>query len=104
FKNHYTVDETEYRLRKSQAFKKRVVSNMAKRWLLQRNALINELYNNHNVRTSQFEKLLLKWGSRPISQRDIQRVVQTNSSPDELDEESVMENDDPIKKIKVAVA
>ena len=107
FKNDYTVDETEYRQRKANAFKKRVVSNMAKRWLIQRNSLIKELYNNYDVRTSQFEKLLLKWGARPISQRDVQKVVQANYSPDEIDEDVVEENTNPtnkIKKIPLAVA
>ncbi|KKK92443.1 hypothetical protein LCGC14_2702870 [marine sediment metagenome] len=46
FTNTYTVDEQEYRSRKALAFKKRVVSNLAKRWKQQRDALVNELYNN----------------------------------------------------------
>lgn len=76
FSNHYTVDETEYRKKKSDAFKKRVVSNLAKRWKLQRDALVRELYHNKKVRSAQFEKIFVSWGAKPVSQREIQRLVQ----------------------------
>jgi len=84
FKNEYTVDETEYRLKKSLAFKRRVVSNQAKKWKQQRDSLINELYNNLDIRTSQFEKIFLKWGSKPIGMRDIQRIVQFDKGNEEI--------------------
>lgn len=76
FNNHYTVDETEYRKKKAEAFKKRVVSNLAKRWKLQRDALVRELYHNKKVRSAQFEKIFISWGAKPVSQREIQRLVQ----------------------------
>ena len=49
FNNYYTVDETEYRKKKADAFKKRTVSNLAKRWKRQRDGLINEMYHNLNI-------------------------------------------------------
>lgn len=76
FNNHYTVDELEYRKKKAEAFKKRVVSNLAKRWKLQRDALVRELYHNKKVRSAQFEKIFVSWGAKPVSQREIQRLVQ----------------------------
>ena len=89
FPDHYTVDEKEYRLKKSDAFKKRVVSNLAKRWKGQRDGLINELYHNLKLRTSRFEKVFLKWGAKPVSQREIQRIVQlygSEEAPEETEE------------------
>jgi len=76
FNNFYTVDELEYRKKKADAFKKRVVSNLAKRWKLQRDALLRELYHNKKVRSAQFEKIFVSWGAKPVSQREIQRLVQ----------------------------
>ena len=76
FSNYYTIDEIEYRKKKAEAFKKRVVSNLAKRWKLQRDALVKEMYHNKKVRSSQFEKIFLNWGAKPVSQREIQRLVQ----------------------------
>jgi len=76
FNNHYTIDEEEYRKKKSDAFKKRVVSNLAKRWKLQRDALVREMYHNKKVRSAQFEKIFISWGAKPVSQREIQRIVQ----------------------------
>ena len=76
FGNVYTVDEQDYRSKKAMAFKKRIVSNLAKRWKGQRDALINELYHNLTIKTSSFEKMFLKWGAKPVAQREVQRIVQ----------------------------
>lgn len=76
FTNHYTVDELDYRKKKADAFKKRVVSNLAKRWKLQRDSLVRELYHNKKCRSAQFEKIFISWGAKPVSQREIQRLVQ----------------------------
>jgi|TARA_R100000750_G_scaffold62739_2_gene57753 ABC-type dipeptide/oligopeptide/nickel transport system ATPase component len=76
FTNYYTVNEMEYRKKKSDAFQKRAVSNLARRWKLQRDALIKELYHNKRVGSSQFEKIFLNFGAKPVSQREIQRLVQ----------------------------
>lgn len=92
FTNHYTLDEQEYRIKKSKAFKSRTVSNLAKRWKHQRDSLVKELYHNKQVRTAQFEKIFLNWGTKPLSQREIQRIVQLreefDDGGDDEDEES----------------
>ncbi len=87
FKNHYTVDEKEYRQKKADAFKKRVVSNLAKRWKHQRDALINEMYHNLSVRTSQFEKAFLKWGGKPVGMREVQKIVQLYGAGEVVEED-----------------
>lgn len=87
FPNYYTIDETEYRKKKAEAFKKRVVSNLAKRWKHQRDSLINEMYHNKRIRSSAFEKIFIKWGAKPVSQREIQRLVQLFD--DEVPPESI---------------
>jgi len=91
FPNYYTLDELEYRTKKAQAFKTRTVSNLAKRWKHQRDALVNELYNNKSVRTAEFEKIFLKYGAKPISMREIQRIVQLD---EEVNEEDEVEEDE----------
>lgn len=92
FTNHYTIDEQEYRKKKSKAFKSRVVSNLAKRWKHQRDSLVKELYHNKQVKTSSFERIFLNWGTKPLSQREIQRIVQLREEFDDTeyneDEES----------------
>jgi len=82
FNNYYTVDETEYRQKKAMAFKRRVVSNMAKRWKKQRDGFINEFYHNYNIPSTQFEKIFLKWGAHPVSNREIINIVQLNKGED----------------------
>ena len=77
FGNYYTVDEMEYRRKKEDAFKKRIVSNLAKRWKHQRDSLINEMYHNQQIKTGNFEKIFIKWGGKPLSMRELQRIVQT---------------------------
>jgi len=91
FRNYYTIDEIDYRKKKALAFKKRVISNIAKRWKLQRDALINELYHNLQTRTSEFEKMFLKWGAKSISMREIQRIVSWKKEEIEFDEEEELE-------------
>lgn len=75
FPNKYTVDETEYRQKKAEAFNKRTVSNQAKKWKLQRDSLVNECYHNRDVASREFEKIFTKWGAVPISQREIQKIA-----------------------------
>ncbi len=105
FSHYYPVDEMEYRKKKEEAFKRRVVSNMAKRWKGQRDALMSEMYHNMNVRTSQFEKIFLKWGSRPIGMREIQKSVQTYNANDEIElEEDTDEEKNSQNKIKKIIA
>ena len=76
FRHEYVINETDYRKKKADAFKKRTVSNLAKRWKMQRNALVKEMYHNMKVPSSKIPKLLANWGSKALSQREIQRIVQ----------------------------
>lgn len=87
FPNYYAVNEEDYRKKKSDAFRTRTVSNLAKRWKHQRDSLVKELYHNKSVRTSEFEKIFLNWGAKPVSMREIQRLVQMNETSEEGDEE-----------------
>ena len=75
FNNFYTVDEKEYRLKKQEAFRKRTISNMAKRWKGQRDSYINFLYHNQKIASKEIADLPSKWGERPLSQREIQKIV-----------------------------
>ena len=52
------------------------MSNLAKRWKLQRNALVKEMYHNQKIPSAKIPKLLVQWGATPLSQREIQRIVQ----------------------------
>jgi len=89
FDNVYTIDEKEYRKKKKEAFQKRVVSNLAKRWKQQRDSLIRELYHNLKTRSAKFERIFVKWGAKPVSQREIQRIVKLD---DEYTEEMELED------------
>ena len=93
FKEYYTVDEQEYRKKKAEAFKKRTVSNLARRWKIQRDALIKEMYHNKEVKSSKFEKIFLNWGAKPVSQREIQRIVQNFVDREEDNTEYLDEGD-----------
>ena len=98
FNKEYVVDEIEYRKRKALAFKKRVVSNLALRWKGQRNAVIKEMYHNLNISSSKFEKIFVKWGIKPVSQREIQRIVQLGNNKKETLEEDREDIEEDIKK------
>lgn len=102
FNNVYTVDEQEYRLKKAEAFRKRTVSNLAKRWRIQRDALVKELYHNKSVRSSAFEKIFLNWGARPVSQREVQRIVQLfeEEVPEEVILDTPLESEGDKRPIK----
>ncbi len=76
FSNHYVVDETAYRQHKANAFKTRTVSNMARKWKEQRDALIKELYHNFRVSSADMGIKLEEWGAKPLSSREIRRLVQ----------------------------
>lgn len=76
FNNTYVIDETEYRKKKAEAFRTRVVSNMARKWKEQRDALIKELYHNQKVSSADIGIKLEEWGANSIVQREIQRIVQ----------------------------
>lgn len=102
FPNVYTIDEDDYRRKKSEAFKKRTVSNMAKRWRGQRDALIHELYNEYKLPSIKFERIFIKYGQKTISQREIQRILNVfNASEQEETEVEDEELDNKDKNVDV---
>ena len=76
FFNHYVLSEEEYRLKKAEAFKKRTLSNQAKNWKGQRDAMIKELHHNFKVGSADIVIKLEDWGAKSVTQREIQRIVQ----------------------------
>jgi len=76
FKNEYVIVEKEYREKKAKAFRTRVVSNMARKWKEQRDALIMDLYHNQKVSSADIGMKMEEGGATSISQREIQKIVQ----------------------------
>ncbi len=76
FSNFYTVDEEEYRLKKSQAFSKRTVSNQARKWLKQRNAYIRYLLTNLGISSRDVAEIPMNYGVDKVSERHVTRVSQ----------------------------
>lgn len=76
FSNFYTVDEEEYRIKKSKAFTKRTVSNQARRWLLQRNAYIKYLLLNLGISSRDIANIPMNYGVDKVSERHVNRVSQ----------------------------
>jgi len=66
FKDEYTVDEIEYRKKKAEAFKVRLVSSSARRWLNQRNALLKHIYNNKGVTLTDLNSILKNYEADTI--------------------------------------
>lgn len=82
FFNTYTVDETAYRLKKSEAFKKRTVSNMARRWFNQRNAYIKYIMKALGLTQDEVAKIPTQYGVDPVNQQQISNIMK------EIDESS----------------
>ncbi len=76
FSNFYTVDEEDYRKKKSKAFTKRTVSNQARRWLLQRNAYIKYLLLNLGISSRDIANIPMNYGVDKVSERHVNRVSQ----------------------------
>lgn len=75
FTNFYTVDENEYRSKKSNAFKKRTVSNQARNWLNQRNAYIKYIYSTMGLTQEELAKIPTNYGIVPVGQQQISRAL-----------------------------
>lgn len=75
FPHIYTVNEEDYREKKSMAFKKRTVSHQARRWLLQRNAYIKAYIRVTNCSQDVAAKIPIEYGAEPISQRHISEIM-----------------------------
>lgn len=75
FYNQYIVNEDEYRLKKSEAFKKRVVSNQARKWMMQRNAYIKYLYHSMGLTQDELAKIPTQYGVDPVGQQQISTIM-----------------------------
>ena len=75
FPHHYVVDETEYRLKKANAFKKRTVSNQARKWLGQRDAYLRYISDTLSVAQDDIAKIPSNYGAVTLSVRQVRRVI-----------------------------
>lgn len=75
FTNFYTVDENEYRLKKSLAFKKRTVSNQARNWLNQRNSYIKYIFSTLGLTQEEIAKIPTNYGVVSVGQQQISRAL-----------------------------
>lgn len=75
FPETYTVDEQEYREKKSNAFKKRTVSNQARNWLMQRNAYIKYILTTMGIAQDDVAKIPANYGVKTIGQQAISTIV-----------------------------
>ena len=87
FPKHYVIDETEYRLKKSKAFKKEKITNQARRWRTQRDAYIKELYHKAGYSTKTISELLGDWNAFKLSQRLIRDIVQLDMKKGDIEGE-----------------
>ena len=76
FKKYYPIDEEAYRLKKSKAFKKEKITNQARKWRSQRDALIKELYHKCGYSTVRIPTIFDDWQSFKLSQRLVSDLVQ----------------------------
>ncbi|MDI6738560.1 MAG: hypothetical protein QME12_08695 [Nanoarchaeota archaeon] len=67
FYNQYTIPETDYRKKKAEAFKSRTVSNQARNWLLQRNALTKYLIRDLGYTHELVNDTLKQFNAHPLS-------------------------------------
>jgi len=89
FFNQYTVNEEDYRFKKSEAFRKRTVTGVAKRWLDQRNACIHDLVQHHNYTFPLLDKMFRHYKTTSMSERAFTYIM-TNEF--EIEDEVLDEN------------
>lgn len=75
FDHIYTVDETEYRLKKANAFKIRSVSHQARKWLLQRNAYIKHTLLTLGLTQEEVGKIPAKYGVSPVERVTVGKIM-----------------------------
>lgn len=75
FFGSYIVDEEAYRLKKSNAFNKRIVSNQAKKWLDQRNAFIKFIYKNYKLTQEEISKIPTQFNAPEASREGIREAL-----------------------------
>lgn len=78
FYNHYVVDEAAYREKKAEAFKRRTVSNQARKWLLQRNALVSYVIKGLGYTGTQLNQILKTANLLPISSTQLSAITGGN--------------------------
>lgn len=75
FLNQYVVDEADYRSKKAEAFKKRTVSNQARNWLMQRNAIIKHAIRVYGLTAEQLNQVLRASSVTPLSPAQISFIT-----------------------------
>jgi len=75
FPNFYTVDEMDYRRKKAEAFKKRVISHRAQQWLSQRNAYAKFILTTLGLAQEDVAKIPANYGAPTLSQMQISRIM-----------------------------
>ena len=80
FLDQYTVNEVDYRTKKAEAFKKRTVSNQARNWLIQRNALVKYIIKNYALTFDQINQILLSSNALGLSPAQISFIMKELSS------------------------
>jgi hypothetical protein len=75
FFNTYVVNEEDYRDKKANAFKKRVVSNQARKWFIQRNGLIKFIYKNYGLTLDEISKIPAQYAGEIISPQQISNIL-----------------------------
>jgi len=83
FPNSYMVDEEDYRFKKSKAFSKRVISNQARKWLVQRNSYVKYILNTLGLSQDDVAKIPANYGAPVLSQRHISTIVKEMGNIDD---------------------
>ena len=99
FSNTYVIPEEAYREAKMMAFKKRIVSQSARNWLLQRNELIKQMIFRLNLTQDDFTRIFNKAGIPSLDRTSISKILKEFKSEDELMESESKILDDQTTKI-----
>ena len=83
FLNQYTVNEQEYRQKKSEAFKKRTVSFRARQWMLQRNTLIRFIYSKRGITYQDINELFKLEGADTLEPGMYSKIMEEGRIIDE---------------------
>lgn len=82
FPHYYTVNEEEYRAKKAEAFKKRIVSQQARNWMNQRNCLIKYMIKNLGTSQTDIDRIFKNANVPSLTQQAVSLILK------ELEEES----------------
>lgn len=92
FFNQYVVSEDDYREKKAEAFKKRVVSNQARNWLLQRNALIKHIIKFEALNQIQINDIFKINNVQPLGQQAVSLILKELANEGEAGEVEIALN------------